>query len=300
MKNFWELLSRFSRNINQVFILTILIFLISPIGAYATGNGNPPPPNHEMVFSSHTSTVARLLPYIGIAMGLLGFLMAYLQGSIKKDIERRKLLIENRKLQNRLDIASIYGGANGLGELPESDDPLSINNLVYARGYLKDAREGLRQELFKVERRANLNLSIGIIISIAAISIFAAQLWEKPPIQLQWIDLFALYFPRLAACVFIELLAFFFLRLYRASLEELGNYGRELKEITMKQVSLEATWDETSRKSPRAKLGEEFSRPLAKNLPVLKKEFVLEPEIALDLIQKLAKIILKKEKPSGD
>jgi hypothetical protein len=290
----------FLRKIKLVGTLTILFVLTCPINSYAAGNGEPPPASH--LFMSYTTfrAVADVLPFVGIVMGLLGLLMAYLQGSVKKDIERRKLLIENRELQARLDIARVYAEAGPLDALTESPEVLLPNGLTYARAYLKDAREGLKQELFKVERRASLNLSIGIIISLAAIFIFAMQLWEKPPTNAQWIDLFALHFPRLAACVFIELLAFFFLRLYRASLDELGNYGRELKEITMKQVSLEAAWDELNRKSPRARLAEEFSRPVTIKSPITKKEFVLEPDMAFELIQKLTKIILKKDKSPED
>lgn len=277
-------------------VICCALVVCVPISAFATGNGNPPAadPAHSVLADS---VFRNVISYFAVAVGIVGFIVAYLQGTLKKMIERRGLEKRNAALQAQIDAAK--RSSDDLASPQVQAEPKPDKHLVRIRNDLRAAREKLEDELFKVERRATLNLAIGIAISAAAILILLAQLWDKAPMQTDWPALFATYFPRFIACIFIELLAFFFLRLYRDSLIEMRAYGADLKELTMKQVAVEAIWDQESAETARARIGLELAHYAPARTSVAKTDRTLEADQAMELIQKLAGFLLKK-KSDGD
>ena len=94
-----------------------------------------------------------------------------------------------------------------------------------------------------LERKANLNLTIGITAGVLAIGVMIYMAWDlqnltqtpnAPPINL--IDYFI---PRVTIVIFIEIFSYFFLRLYRNNLEESKYFHNELSNFESKYMALE-------------------------------------------------------------
>lgn len=106
------------------------------------------------------------------------------------------------------------------------------------RDQLAQTRERLRKEIDALGRRGNVNLVIGVLTTVVAVSILATPvLLQKTDLTLE--TLVSHFFPRLTLSFFIEIFSFFFLRLYKTGLEEIKFYQNELTSIECKFVALE-------------------------------------------------------------
>jgi hypothetical protein len=111
-----------------------------------------------------------------------------------------------------------------------------------------DTLSRLNNEVSALSRRGNLNLVLGIITTVAGLVILGYYVFQdKPTGDSPWI--FTSHFiPRLTLVVFIETFAYFFLRLYKASLSEIKYFQNEMTNVECKFISLEtaiASGDET-------------------------------------------------------
>lgn len=86
--------------------------------------------------------------------------------------------------------------------------------------------------------RGNFNLTIGFMISIIGGSI-AYTFIQKLPIAATTVELFSYTLPRLSFFMLIILLAFFFLNLYRKSMEDIKYYQNEITNLEAKYLSLQ-------------------------------------------------------------
>ena len=94
--------------------------------------------------------------------------------------------------------------------------------------------------LDELKKREDTNLGIGMIFSIvgviglAALVFISPHSWEGDAVE------FLLWFiPRLAVALFIQLFAYFFLRLYRANLAEIKHFHKELNSIELRKMAIE-------------------------------------------------------------
>ncbi len=101
----------------------------------------------------------------------------------------------------------------------------------------------LREELYALRRRGNLNLSIGILTTITGLFLLAAFVMgnsfipsrEAPPTLEKFLIDFV---PRLSLVVLIEIFAYFFLSLYKSSLAEIKYFQNEVTSIEAKFMAL--------------------------------------------------------------
>lgn len=103
---------------------------------------------------------------------------------------------------------------------------------------LAEAKKRLTNELDAVNRRGNLNLSIGIVTTISGLAILGLTVFDRyaGPADPQAVALH--YLPRLSLVLFIEVFAYFFLRLYKASLAETKYFQNELTNIESRFTAL--------------------------------------------------------------
>jgi len=97
----------------------------------------------------------------------------------------------------------------------------------------------LQTEIRALMRRGNLNLVLGTATTVAAVSLlaFIALSTKLSAGDLQsYLPTFLL---RLSLVAFIEIFAFFFLRLYRASLSEIKYFQNEITNLEAKGLALE-------------------------------------------------------------
>ncbi len=99
-------------------------------------------------------------------------------------------------------------------------------------------RERLTKEIDSLGRRGNLNLVIGVITTVAAVSVLATTVLSGNH-TLTANELIAYYAPRLTLSIFIEIFAFFFLKLYKAGLAEIKYFQNELTNAELKFIAVE-------------------------------------------------------------
>ncbi len=106
----------------------------------------------------------------------------------------------------------------------------------------EQSRLRLGKEIESLGRRGNLNLSLGIITTVAgllllAVFVFSNEVASKDPVE------FSIHFvPRLTLVVFIEIFAYFFLRLYKSSLTEIKYFQNEITNLESQAIALRAAF----------------------------------------------------------
>ncbi|EEY77380.1 hypothetical protein HMPREF0012_00249 [Acinetobacter calcoaceticus RUH2202] len=96
----------------------------------------------------------------------------------------------------------------------------------------------LRNEKNSAFIRGNFNLMIGVVISILG-GIIAYAFIQKLPTAITIIELFSYTLPRLSFFILIIFLAFFFLNLYRKSMDDIKYYQNEITNLEAKYLSLQ-------------------------------------------------------------
>lgn len=112
-------------------------------------------------------------------------------------------------------------------------------SLLNIRKELERTRNRLKEEISALSRRGNLNLLIGGVTTVMAVSLLAyivltAQIENGDTNAFIWH-----YVPRITVAIFIEVFSFFFLRLYRNSLNDIKYFQNELTNIDSKFIALE-------------------------------------------------------------
>ena len=116
--------------------------------------------------------------------------------------------------------------------------------LDYIRGIQIGIVRRLSLEILALGKRANVNLVIGVIISSIGILSLLAFLFQQLQTDLQDKSLFLYSFLpkllyRLLFVIFVELFAYFFLRLYRTGIEDIKYFQNEITNAEFRLVALE-------------------------------------------------------------
>lgn len=113
------------------------------------------------------------------------------------------------------------------------DDESTANEIKHS---FLASEERINNEIKNLKSRATVNLSLGVTLSTAALIFFFLLIYnENLGKNLEQVILHV--FPRLGLVVFVELLAYFFLRLYKASLVSIQYYHNELTNIEAKKIA---------------------------------------------------------------
>jgi hypothetical protein len=96
----------------------------------------------------------------------------------------------------------------------------------------------INSELARLRRSANLNLVIGTLTTALAITALGYEVFNSEFEITDTVKLLTHYLPRLSLIVFIEIFAFFFLKLYKATLEDIKYFNNEKTNIDFKLISL--------------------------------------------------------------
>lgn len=102
----------------------------------------------------------------------------------------------------------------------------------------------LKEELYALGRRGNLNLSIGIIITISGLLLLGSFVIGNSLIPIKQststtLDTFLIDFiPRISLIVLIEIFAYFFLSLYKTTLSEIKYFQNEVTSMEAKFMAL--------------------------------------------------------------
>jgi hypothetical protein len=118
--------------------------------------------------------------------------------------------------------------------------------------YQVQIKERLYRVVAGLERRANLNLSVGATIGAGGIGLLIYLLYIAPPAVMpssEYALLALQYFARVSIVFLIEIFAFFFLKLYSQTLGELRYTHNEITNTEMKLAGLQAAIASGDKKS---------------------------------------------------
>lgn len=102
----------------------------------------------------------------------------------------------------------------------------------------EETRNRLSLEIAALGRRGNLNLILGIVTTVSGLILLAMFVFTQVEMPKEAVP-FAMHFlPRLTLVLFIEIFAYFFLRLYKSSLAEIKYFQNELTNVEQKYVAL--------------------------------------------------------------
>jgi len=97
----------------------------------------------------------------------------------------------------------------------------------------------LREELFSLTKRSNLNLAIGIVTTLVGLSLLGMFVMDSTLDFETASDFAESFVPRLSLVVLIEIFAYFFLRLYKDTLTEIKYFQNEITNLEAKHLATE-------------------------------------------------------------
>lgn len=98
------------------------------------------------------------------------------------------------------------------------------------------SEERIKTEIQNLKRRATINLSLGVTLSCAALLVFFFLVYNEKPEE-DYQKVFLHFAPRVGLVVFVELLAYFFLKLYKSTLTSIQYYHNELTNIETRKIA---------------------------------------------------------------
>lgn len=96
----------------------------------------------------------------------------------------------------------------------------------------------LGNEIEKLSRKANVNLVIGSLTTIVALIGLTVFVFQDKATFTSLMDMAYHYLPRLSLIIFIEVFAYFFLKLYKLNLNDMKYFQNELTTVELKLASI--------------------------------------------------------------
>lgn len=96
----------------------------------------------------------------------------------------------------------------------------------------------IKSEIVRLTKSANINMLFGSIITIMAVIALGYEVFSTTITFNDMIKLLSHYIPRITLLIFIELFAFFFLKIYKANLADIKYYHNEKTKIDLKRIAL--------------------------------------------------------------
>jgi hypothetical protein len=119
------------------------------------------------------------------------------------------------------------------------ESKINSDNFLYSiqKGF-SNTLERLRGEVTTLNFRSNLNLALGIAITGVGIYLLYRFIFTGNLKHDDTLSFILNFVPKLSLVIFIEVFAFFFLSLYKASLAEIKYYQNEMTKIETKYIAL--------------------------------------------------------------
>lgn len=185
--------------------------------------------------------VSEMFPYVAVLSSITGCIsFLYLSRSdrgketkINDDLMYSESLRKSMDSPKKQDKNPKEGRVNTSGSIHEKDvdDENTANEIKHS---FLASEERINNEIKNLKRRATVNLSWGVVLSSAALLFFFFLIYNEE-IGKNLEQVFLHFVPRLGLVVFVELLAYFFLRLYKTSLVSIQYYHNELTNIETKK-----------------------------------------------------------------
>jgi uncharacterized membrane-anchored protein YhcB (DUF1043 family) len=160
---------------------------------------------------------------------------------LKKDIspiteEEKEGLIAS--IKSDITTSATGGVLDEMREKLKSDLENNRNRSLLAK-HFDNTTSRLREELYSLTKRSNLNLALGIVTTLVGLSLLGMFVLQAPLQFDTTIDFAESFLPRLSLVILIEIFAYFFLRLYKDTLAEIKYFQNEITNIEAKHLATE-------------------------------------------------------------
>ncbi|MCI1144703.1 DUF2207 domain-containing protein [Stenotrophomonas maltophilia] len=172
------------------------------------------------------------------------------------------------------------------------DDSSGADRLLrHSRAVIDEARKRLLENASQINKRSQVSLVTGSGIAVGAVLILLAFAFPPIPMySLRWEQVLWAYLPKLGVIVMLEVFAFFFLRLYRASLVESRAVHADLNALALKEAALVAAWAESDQQ--RLQLATTVIEPAPEGYrPADDSSHGLDPKLVADLMASISKLV---------
>jgi len=153
--------------------------------------------------------------------------------------ERERILTD---LQSKVEAQVAKAVVESFRKELETDYRREARNREFEKEFARTLQR-LSAEVSALGRRGNLNLVIGIVTTVAGLALLGYFVVLQAPSTVD-VPSFVMHFiPRLSLVIFVELFAFFFLRLYKTTLSEIKYFQNEMTNVEAKAIALHAAGD---------------------------------------------------------
>ena len=158
-----------------------------------------------------------------------------LQKSLDPDLISRELLVA--QVQEKIETEAGQNLLNQFREQCEREIGIEQIEQTLNRTHATSA-ERLRAEIESLGRRGNVNLALGVITTLVGLILLTVFIFKNEDLAAGSLPYAINFLPRLTLVIFIEVFAYFFLRLYKASLAEIKYFQNELTNLESKHIAL--------------------------------------------------------------
>ena len=168
-----------------------------------------------------------------------------IQSKVEQSIETKAGLTPEEKsqlleyLRKQLTTESAQSVLNEIRQ--QHEKTLSkLETIAGVERLFSESKERLADEVDALGRRSNLNLVIGIMTAFAGLGVMAYVVFSNANTgsDKEWIAMASHYIPRTSLVIFVEVFAYFFLRLYKVNLGEIKFFQNELTNLELKYAAL--------------------------------------------------------------
>ncbi|OOQ57868.1 hypothetical protein BC343_13920 [Mucilaginibacter pedocola] len=200
---------------------------------------------------SYNTSLNRLVAFTMILIGVGSGLFLYLQYGTFKQLTRT---VVNSAGNSRepMPVAIDYRDRI-IDELSHKSNPVvETKNTEPPLGYVLESKIALVQadyaniinrlveEIERLGKVANYNLVFGSVATVAGIIILTVNAFDQTGLK-DTTEILKLYIPRISTIVFIEIFAFFFLRIYKGNLADIKYFHNERTNIEQKILALKTS-----------------------------------------------------------
>lgn len=107
----------------------------------------------------------------------------------------------------------------------------------------EESRARISRELEALSRRGNLNLGLGAVTTVIGLCLLGMSVFQEVSTSKSTWEIATHFIPRFTLVLMIELFAYFFLALYKSSLQEIKYFQNELTNVELKQIALRSALD---------------------------------------------------------
>lgn len=197
---------------------------------------------YQLRFIFYAIDIREILPIITSVSATLGFAAFFYLNNSKQTATKMdntsgyaELLREKAdnpkkdKDDNEIDEQIADANARNM----DVDDESTANEIKHT---FLASEDRIKEEIQNLKRRATINLSLGVALSCAALLVFFFLIYNEK-LGNNYTEVLLHFLPRIGLVIFVELLAYFFLQLYKTSLVSIQNYHNELTNIESKKIA---------------------------------------------------------------